>query len=123
MSGLNALFSTALSGLHAAGAILNTAASNVANLDSAGYKAARVDLASSPDGRGVDVVSITRDPSPGPLDEDGNELSNVDLASEMVNLKKGAILYQANAAVIKVGDQLTGTLLDLFDTRRGDRRR
>ena len=114
MSGLNALFSTALSGMNAAGAIVNTAASNIANMDSAGYKAARVNLAESQSG-GVDVVSITHDPSPGPVDDHGQELSNVDPATEMVNLKKGALLYKANAAVIKVGDELTGTLLDMFD--------
>ena len=119
MSGLNALFSTALSGMNAAGAIVNTAASNIANMDSAGYKAARVNLAESSTGGGVDVVSITRDPSPGPLDQDGQELSNVDPATEMVNLKKGALLYKANAAVIKVGDELTGTLLDMFDHDEG----
>jgi flagellar basal body rod protein FlgG len=114
MSGLNALFSTALSGLNAAGAVLNTAASNIANMDTPGYKAARANLAESNSG-GVDVVSITHDPSPGPVDEDGQELSNVDPATEMVNLKKGALLYKANAAVINVGDELTGTLLDMFD--------
>jgi flagellar basal body rod protein FlgG len=121
MSGLNALFSTALSGMNAAGAIVDTAASNIANMDSAGYKAARVNLASSAWG-GVDVVSISRDPSPGGLDGDGQELSNVDLLTEVVNLKKGALLYKANAAVIKVGDELTGTLLDMFDHDRDDRR-
>ena len=122
MSGLNTLFSTALSGLNAAGAIVDTAASNIANMDSAGYKAARVNLASSPWG-GVDVVSITRDPSPGDLDEDGQELSNVDLPTEAVNLKKGALLYKANAAVIKAGDEMMGTLLDIFDHDRDDRHR
>ena len=122
MSGLNALFSTALSGLNAAGAILNTTASNVANLDSPAYKAARVNLAESSGGGGVDVVSITRDPSLAVTDDQGQKLSNVDLAAEMVNLRKGALLYQANASVIRVGNELTGTLLDLFDIRRGKRR-
>jgi flagellar basal-body rod protein FlgC len=118
MSGLNTLFSTALSGLNAAGAIVNTAASNIANTDSAGYKAARVNLAESRtggSGGGVDVVSITRDPSPGGFDDDGQELSNVDLPTEVVNLTKGALLYKANAAVIKAGDDMMGTLLDMFD--------
>jgi len=122
MSGLNALFSTALSGMNAAGSIVDTAASNIANMDSTGYKAGRVNLASSPWG-GVDVVSITRDPSPGGVDQDGQELSNVDLPTEVVNLKRGALLYKANAAVIKAGDEMMGTLLDMFDHDRGDRHR
>jgi flagellar hook-associated protein FlgK len=120
MSGINSLFSTALSGLNAAGAMLNTGASNIANLESNGYKAARVNLAEARGG-GVDVVSITRDPSPGVIDENGEEGSNVDLATEMVNLKRGATLYKANAAVVKVADEVTGTLLDMFDTERGRR--
>jgi len=45
---------------------------------------------------------------------DGDE----DLASDVVSLRLGQTLYQANAAVIRVGDQLTGTLLDMFDTHR-----
>ena len=117
MSGLNSLFSTALSGLNAAGAIVNTAASNIANAETKGYKAARVGLAESNDG-GVEVASITRDQRPGGLDENGDELSNVDLATEAVHLRQGAILYKANAAVLRVGDDLMGTLLDMFDTHR-----
>ncbi|HEY7117446.1 MAG TPA: flagellar basal body rod C-terminal domain-containing protein [Tepidisphaeraceae bacterium] len=120
MSGLNAIFSTALSGLNAAGVVLDTTASNVANLDSRGYKAARANLAEAPRG-GVEVSSVTRDPSPGVLDDQGEELSNVDLASEMVHLREGAVLYRANAVVVRVADQMTGTLLDMFDTDRGRR--
>ena len=37
MSGINGLFGTALSGLNAAGAVINTAASNIANADTPGY--------------------------------------------------------------------------------------
>jgi flagellar hook-associated protein FlgK len=115
MSGINSLFSTALSGLNAAGAIVGAAASNVANLDSKSYKATRVNLASAPQTAGVQVASITSDPSAGALDEQGQELSNVDLPTELVNLRQGEILYNANAAVVRVGYELTGTLLDMMD--------
>jgi flagellar hook-associated protein FlgK len=113
MSGINGIFSTALSGLNAAGAIVNTAASNIANLDSRGYKARRVNLASAPGNGGVQVASISSDPTPGALDDQGQELSNVDLPTEIVNLRLGGILYKANAAVIRAADQMTGTLLDI----------
>jgi flagellar hook protein FlgE len=103
MSGINSLFSTALSGLNAGSAIINAAASNIANLATQGYKAARVNLTTAPDGDGVEVSSITHD-------------SDVDLVNEVVSMKQGQILYQANAAVIRVGDQLTGSLLDILDT-------
>src|SRR5438876_6203010 len=101
MSGINSLFSTALSGLNAAGAIVGTAASNIANLDSQSYKSRRVNLANAPQNSGVEVASINSDPSAGPLD--GQELSNVDLPTELVNLRQGEILYDANASVVRVG--------------------
>jgi flagellar hook-associated protein FlgK len=116
MIGINGIFSTARSGLNAASAIINTAASNIANLDSSGYKARRVNLSSAPDNGGVQVDSITADPTAGVPDDQGQELSNVDLPTEIVNLKLGAILYNANAAVVRVADQMTGTLLDMFDS-------
>jgi len=37
-------------------------------------------------------------------------------AGEVVNLRLGAILYNANAAVVRVADRMTGTLLDILDT-------
>ena len=116
MSGINGIFSTALSGFSAAGAIIDTAASNIANFDSNAYKARRVNLASAPNNGGVQVGSITADPAPGALDDQGQELSNVDLPTEIVNLKLGGMLYNANAAVVRVADQMTGTLLDMFDS-------
>ena len=82
MSGINGIFSTALSGLNAAGAVINTAASNIAKFDTTA----------------------------------SNALEDVDLPSELVNLKLGGILYNANAAVVRVADQMTGTLLDMFDS-------
>src|SRR4051794_12952485 len=108
MSGIDSLFSTAFSGLNAAGAIVGTAASNIANLDSKSYKAARVNLANAPQSAGVQVASIASDPSPGALDDQGTELSNVDLPTELVKLRQGEILYNANAAVMRVGYELIG---------------
>jgi flagellar hook-associated protein FlgK len=105
MSGINGLFSTAFSGLNAAGAVINNAASNIANMETPDYKAGRVQLASAPGGDGVEVAGVTHG---------GDE----DPASDLVSLRLGQTLYQANAAVIRVGDQLTGTLLDMFDTHR-----
>jgi flagellar basal-body rod protein FlgC len=116
MSGINGIFSTALSGLNAAGAIVDTAASNIANLDTNGYKTRRVNLTSAPDNGGVHVESITANPTPGGLDDQGQELSNVDLPTEIIHLRLGGILYDANAAVVRAADQMTGTLLDILDS-------
>ncbi|HET6248272.1 MAG TPA: flagellar basal body protein [Tepidisphaeraceae bacterium] len=110
------VFNIALSGLQAAQTQLNVTANNVANLDTPGYQAQRADLVDlSP--AGVAVSGISRDQTPGPVQSDGTQGSNVDLATEMVNLTRGQLLYSANAAVLRVGQKMTGALLDMFDNR------
>ena len=108
------VFDIALSGMQAAQTQLNVTAQNVANSETPGYKAARVDLVDLSTG-GVGVAGISNDSTPGPVTPDGKQGSNVDLASEMINLTRAQLLYSANAAVLKVGQQMTGSLLDIFD--------
>jgi flagellar hook protein FlgE len=85
ISGGHDIFSTAVSGLNAAGTIVNKAAANIARagLDDPGQQAPAADI---------------------------------DLAGEVVHLRLGAILYSANAAVVRVADRMTGTLLDILDS-------
>ncbi len=107
------LFSIAASGLQAAGAQLAVTAQNIANLDTPGYQARRLDTVSLSSG-GVALGGTTIDPTHGPIDADGKEGSNVDLTREVIDLKRESILYNANAKVLKVASDLTGTLLDIF---------
>ena len=111
------VFGIALSGRHAAQAQLLVGADNLANLDTPGFKASRVDLAEAPGG-GVEVSGIEKDTTPGPLGSDGQEGSNVDLASEMIGLSRARTLYAANAMVVRTADQMTGTLLYIMDSHR-----
>jgi len=97
----------ASSGLAAAQAQLNVTANNIANLNTAGYKAQRVDLVANPGG-GVDVAGVS---STG---------KSVDLASEFVNLKQAALTYGANALVVKTSEQMYGSLLDILDNQNQD---
>jgi flagellar hook-associated protein FlgK len=99
----------AASGLGAAQAQLNATANNIANLNTPGYTAQRVDLAAAPGG-GVDVEGVQ---STG---------KSVDLANEMVNLKQSVLYYDANGMVIRVSDRMYGSLLNILDTddRNGD---
>ena len=110
------VFGIALSGMQAAAAQLNATADNVANLETPGYQAQRVDLVDLSTG-GVAVSGISRDTNPGPAEPDGQEGSNVDLATEMMNLTRSKLLYSANAAVLRVGQKMTGALLDMFDNQ------
>jgi flagellar basal-body rod protein FlgC len=110
MSLVNAM-GNALSGMNAAAAQMTMAASNVANMDSRGYKAGRVNLAENAEG-GVRVDSVTTDPSPGEIDDQGQEGSNVDPAQEVVGMMLARFSYAANAKVVNTVDQMMGTMLD-----------
>ena len=111
------VFGVALSGMQAAQTQLLVGADNLANLNTPGFKSSRVDLADAPGG-GVEVAGIEKDTTPGPLGPDGQQGSNVDLASEMVGLSQARTLYAANAMVVRTADQMTGTLLDIMDSHR-----
>ena len=108
------IFSIALSGMQAAQTQMNVAAQNVANLDTPGYQPARADLVDL-SGGGVAVSHISQTSPTDPKTADPAEGSNVDLATEMVNMTRASLLYSANAAVIKIGQKTTGALLDMFD--------
>jgi flagellar hook-associated protein 1 FlgK len=99
----------AASGLQAAQAQFNVTANNIANQNTPGYAAQRVDLAALPDG-GVAVEGIQ---STG---------TAVDPATELANLKQTALYYDANGMVIRTTDQMYGSLLNILDTddRNGD---
>ena len=113
--------SIAQSGLASAQFQLSVTADNIANSDTPGYKSKSVDLIDEPGG-GVAIAGVTEDPSPGPTLPDGTQGSNVDLATEAVNLIQSRLLYSANAVVIKTADQMYGSLLNILDNghRRGN---
>jgi flagellar hook-associated protein 1 len=99
----------AASGLQAAQAQLNVTANNIANQNTPGYTAQRVDLAAAPGG-GVDVEGVQ---STG---------SAVDPVNEFVNLRQTTLFYDANGMVIRAADRMYGSLLNILDTddRTGD---
>jgi flagellar hook-associated protein FlgK len=99
--------SIAGSGLNAAVAQLNATANNIANVNSPGYQAQQVNLVDNPTG-GVTV--------------DGTESTgqSVDLANEMVNMQKEKLFYGANAMVLRVSAQMSGTLLNILDNSNRD---
>jgi flagellar hook-associated protein FlgK len=97
--------SIAGSGLLAAQAQFNATANNIANLNTPDYETQSVDLVSAPDGDGVEIggVQFTNQP--------------VDLATQMVNLRRSAIMYDANAMVVMTQDQMYGSLLNVLDNQ------
>ena len=84
-------------------------AENVANVNTDGFRARRYDA-------GTDSVTLSDQPRPdaaGP-NQDALPPSDVDLATEFVNLKKFEIGYRASGVVFSVADRMTGELLDLL---------
>ena len=87
------------------------AASNLANMNTPGYKAVRVESVSA---RGGGVTqAVSRDNRPGPIMPDGVEGSNVDPALEIAGLITAKFAYSANAKAIAILDETKGFLLDI----------
>ncbi len=127
--------SIALSGLNAASLRAGAAAANIANARTSGaltpddgpsaYTPVDV-VATSQGDAGTDARLAPRtpatytayDPNASYANADGLvAIPNVDEATEIVNLKQAALAYKANAAVIRVTDDLQRELLDRIDER------
>ena len=93
----------AASGLQAAQAQFNMTANNIANQNTPGYAAQRVDLVALPGG-GVAVAGIQ------------SNGTAVDPAAQIANLKETTLYYDANGIVIRTTDQMYGSLLNILDT-------
>mgnify|MGYP005861903867 CR=1 FL=1 len=107
---------TSASALGALGISQAVTANDVANMNTAGYRAKEVRLESGPGDQGVQVAEIREDTSAGPLvpgpQDSLVEGSNVDLATEMVQMVRDEVAYAANAAVIRTHADMAGVLLD-----------
>ncbi|GLH74666.1 hypothetical protein GETHLI_31680 [Geothrix limicola] len=101
------VFGIALSGLSASSAGLAMQANNVANQQSDGFKAKRVDLVAEASG-GVRVSGAFEDPTPA-----GPGASNVDLPTETVQGMGFELMYKANLKVLKTADELAQATMDL----------
>ena len=97
---VDAIFSTAISGLQANAARVGIAAFNVVNANSEGFKARAV-TASSSMPSGV-ATSVTRTDRP------------VDVAQEFVGMIQAEAGYNANAEVMSTASRMTGALLDVL---------
>jgi len=99
--------SAGLSGLRTAAQGVALSASNVANLNTPGYRARSLVQAEQAQG-GVAGVAVAQ--SQEPLAPGG---SNVDLATEAVNLKTQGVGYQADLKFLEVQNRLLGSALDM----------
>jgi flagellar basal body rod protein FlgG len=114
VSSISNAISIAASGMNAADALLNATANNIANADTPGYQDEGADLEPL-EGGGVGVDTL--DLSDVPNTSGG---SNINLAQQMTNLSSAQFLYNANAAVISITNQMYGNLIDVIDNASDD---
>lgn len=113
-----AAYQTALTGLQAFGTRLQANGNNIANANTDGFKKTGVTNAEvAPLGVKAQAHKFAT-PGPSILQETGAEkelveLSNVDLATEIVDMTLNSTMYKANLKTIETVNEMTGTLLDL----------
>jgi len=98
---ISGVLSTAVSGLMASARRAQVAADNIVNVNTPDFAAVSVrttSLAGAPGGVATQTVTGT---------------TGVDLSGELVGLAVAQVSYTANAQVIRVGDSLVRTLIDV----------
>ncbi|MGB3213014.1 MAG: flagellar basal body rod C-terminal domain-containing protein [Desulforhopalus sp.] len=111
-------YHTALSGLQASGTRLQSNGKNIANADTDNFKKTGVTNTNrGPQGVKTEATKIKspatavfQDTSAG---SEPVELSNVNLATEMVDMKLNSITYKANLKTIESVNDMTGSLLKI----------
>jgi flagellar hook protein FlgE len=98
------LFTIAGSGLRATQTQANVAANNIANANTPGFKAKSAELTEAPTG-GISVSGVQ---------PTGH---SVDLPTEQANLKRAALMYDANGTVINVANQMLHSMLNILDNQ------
>ena len=103
------ILNTALAGLQRGAAGIHVVAQNVANVYTDGYRARRFDPAT-----GATVFRYDKPYGEQVGDAADSRPSDVDLATEWVDLSRHEVGYRASAAVLVVAERMNGELLDLF---------
>lgn len=109
---------SALSALNAFSTKINSNANNVANIQSEGFKKTRVTNKETENGGVKAVVDTVDTPGMIRMEETSNgtemvELSNVDMAQELVDSNLNTRFYQANLKTISAEDEMMQSVLDL----------
>ncbi len=103
------ILSIALSGINASRNRTATAANNLANVNTQGFQAQRVNTSTGPNGVGAKTDSVSFSTLEGTPTG-----SNVNIADELINLRLEDNAVQANVSVAQTGDALTKTAIDLL---------
>jgi flagellar basal body rod protein FlgB len=101
-------------GINGGRVVQDVAAGNIANSMSENYQAARVELSSGATGGVRASISVSEEKPLTMYNSDGSQttFSNVDMVSEIMNVKMGGLMVEANAAAFKIQEQSLGTVID-----------
>lgn len=86
------------------------ASSNVANMNTSGYKAIRTTITQTKEGA-VDVTTIRSD-DPAPMDLEGRMQSNVDVAKEFVDMIRAKTGFESVLNAISTREEMLDDLMD-----------
>lgn len=110
--------SSSLSAMHAFSTGIHGSAYNLANVNTAGFNPVSVHYSSGPISSGGLETGVrpvvSRAVSSTSQAEQVFQPSRTDIAREMVNLTINQNAFDANAQVIRAGDELLGALVDVF---------
>ena len=99
---------TAFLGIQRSQRALHVAAQNIANFNTDGYRSRRYNA-------GADTVEIRNPHAPLESDPIGQfPVNDVDLASEIIEMKTQEHAFKANVTAALLADRTTDTLLDIF---------
>ncbi len=112
---------SALAGMAVHAAKAAVAAHNIANVNTDEFKRSQAVIESGADGQPAVTVTRSQDPGPVIAERQGlpanlqtRELSNVNLAEEIVQMKIARYGYGANASVLLTQSEMLGSIIDLI---------
>ncbi len=113
---ISGILSAAISGLANASSRVAASADNIVNVNTPGYQAKEVGSSTivtrqtSPTNYSPGGVTGTIRTNTAPAIDNG---SNVDIATEFINLIQATVAYKANIQVIQTGEELARELVDI----------
>ena len=131
MSGITGSMNLGASAMNAHSWGMAVTAHNVANVNTAGFTPQHAVYATGPGGRGVRLDAVLQDSgvagrlpaefrndpavsaAPASVESDFVNPGGTDLGREMTQMISTQRTYEANAQVVRTGDAMLGTLLDL----------
>ncbi len=131
MSGITGSMNLGASAMNAHSWGMAVTAHNVANVNTAGFAPQHAVYATGPGGRGVRLDAVLQDSgvvgrlpaevrnnpavsaAPASVESDFVNPGGTDLGREMTQMISTQRTYEANAQVVRTGDAMLGTLLDL----------